>query len=46
MFYQKHIKLNSRVLVDSIKTSKTVTIYLTVILNYHYIINLDKVATD
>jgi hypothetical protein len=46
MFYQERIKLNSGVLVDGMGINKTVTIYLTVVLNYHYIINLDKVATN
>ena len=46
MFHQEHIKLNSRILIDSIKTNKTVTVYLTVVLNYHYIMNLDEVATN
>ena len=46
MFHQEYTKLNSRILVDSIGTGKTVTIYLTVVFNYYYIINLDKVATN
>src|SRR6266702_2775199 len=46
MFYQECIELNGGVLVDGIGTGKTVTIYLTVVLNYHYTMNLDKMATD
>ena len=46
MFYQEYIELNSGVLIDGIGTGKTVTVYLTIIFNYHYIINLDKVATN
>ena len=46
MFYQECIELNSGVLADSIRTGKTVIIYLTVVLNYYYTINLNKVATD
>ena len=46
MFYQEYIKLNSGVLIDGIGTGKTVTVYLTIILNYHHVINLDKIATD
>jgi hypothetical protein len=46
IFYQEHIKLNSGVLANGIGTSKTVTIYLTIVLNYHHTINLDKMATN
>ena len=46
MFYQEYIELNSGVFIDGIGTGKTVTIYLTIIFNYYYIINLDKVATN
>jgi hypothetical protein len=46
MFYQEYIELNSGVLADGIGISKIVTVYLTIVLNYYYIINLDKVATD
>jgi hypothetical protein len=46
MFYQERTELNNGVLVDSMGTSKTVTIYLTIVLNYHYAMNLDKVVTD
>ena len=46
MFYQERIELNSGVLIDSIGTGKTVTAYLTIVLNYYYAINLDKVATN
>ena len=46
MFYQECIELNSGVLADSIETSKTVTAYLTIVFNYHYAMNLDKVATN
>ena len=46
IFYQEYIELNSGVLVNGIGTSKIVTAYLTIILNYHYAMNLDKVATD
>jgi hypothetical protein len=46
MFYQEYIELNNGVLVDGIGISKIVTVYLTVVLNYHYAMNLDKVATD
>ena len=46
IFHQEYIKLNSRVLADGIGTSKIVTVYLTIILNYYYIINLNKAATD
>ena len=46
MFYQEYTELNSGVLVDSMGTGKTVTAYLTIVLNYHYIINLDEVATN
>ena len=46
IFHQEYIELNSGVFVDGIGTSKTVTIYLTIILNYHHAINLDKVATN
>ena len=46
MFHQEHTELNSRILADSIRTSKTVTIYLTVVFNYHHAMNLDEVATN
>ena len=46
MFYQECIELNGRVLIDGIGTGKIVTVYLTIILNYYYTINLDKVATN
>ena len=46
MFHQKYIELNGRILTDSIKTGKIVTVYLTVVLNYHHAINLDEVATN
>ena len=46
MFHQEYIELNSGVLVDGIGTGKTVTAYLTIVLNYHHVINLDEVATD
>ena len=46
IFYQEHIELNGRVLVDGIETSKTVTAYLTVVLNYYHAINLNKVAIN
>jgi hypothetical protein len=46
IFYQERIELNSGVLVDSIGINKIVTIYLTIVLNYYYTINLDKVATN
>ena len=46
MFYQERIELNSRVFVDGMGTSKIVTAYLTIVLNYYYTINLDKVATN
>jgi hypothetical protein len=46
MFHQEHIELNSGVFVDSIGISKTVTVYLTIVLNYYYAINLDKIATN
>ena len=46
MFHQEYIKLNSGIFIDGIGTGKTVTIYLTIVLNYYYTINLDKVATN
>ena len=46
MFYQKCTKLNGGVFVNGMGTGKTVTAYLTIVLNYHYVINLDEVATD
>ena len=46
MFYQEHTELNSGVFVNGIGTNKTVTVYLTIVFNYHYAINLDKVATN
>jgi hypothetical protein len=46
IFHQEHIELNNGVLVDGIGTGKTVTVYLTIIFNYHHVINLDKVATN
>ncbi len=46
MFYQEHTELNSGVLADGMGTGKTVTAYLTVVLNYYYAINLDEVATN
>ena len=46
IFYQECIELNGRVLVDGIGTSKIVTVYLTVVLNYYYTMNLDKVAIN
>jgi hypothetical protein len=46
MFYQKYIELNSGVFIDSIGTNKIVTIYLIIVFNYYYTINLNKVATN
>jgi hypothetical protein len=46
MFHQECIELNSGILVDGIGTSKTVTVYLTIVFNYYHAINLDEVATD
>ena len=46
MFHQEHIELNSKILADGIGISKTVTVYLTIVLNYHHTINLDEVATN
>ena len=46
MFYQKCTKLNSGVFADGIGTSKTVTVYLIIVFNYHYAINLNKMATN
>jgi len=32
--------------MDSIEIKKIITTYLTIIFNYYYIINLDKVVTN
>jgi hypothetical protein len=40
------MQLNSGVFTDSIGTKKIITVYLAIVLNYHYTINLDKVVTD
>jgi len=46
MFYQECIKLNSGVFADGMGTGKTIITYLTIVFNYYYAINLDKVVTD
>jgi hypothetical protein len=46
MFHQERTELNGGVLADGMGTGKTVTAYLTVVLNYHHAMNLDEVATD
>ena len=37
---------NNRVFADGIETGKIVTAYLTIVLSYHYAINLDIVIAD
>ena len=37
---------NSGVFVDGIGTGKIITMYLTIVLNYHYAINLDIVTVN
>jgi len=40
------MQLNGEVFIDSIETKKIIAAYLTIIFNYYYIINLDKVAAN
>jgi hypothetical protein len=46
MFHQERTQLNGGVSADGVGTGKIVTAYLTIVLSYHYAINLDEVAAD